>query len=238
MTGETVDCYNCGRPNPAWAQVCRSCGVPIRPGLGAANTSERLPTDRDSLISIGAGVAAIVGAIVLGMVLSGMLPEAAPIAEATATPTASPTPRASVEPTLEPSIEPTPEPTAALIGTVTFGTGINASTREATGVTDTFGPGVPFCHSVQLTEPFGVDTIQEEVLRVAEDGTLTVVQERATSNLQVNAASQIAGFCAPSTNSLIAPPPDGWGTGDFVLRDYRNPDTPELIAEARFTLQN
>ena len=32
MTDETVDCFNCGRANPAWAQVCRSCGVPLRHG--------------------------------------------------------------------------------------------------------------------------------------------------------------------------------------------------------------
>lgn len=234
MTGETVDCYNCGRPNPAWAQVCRSCGVPIRPGHNAANASERLPRDRDSLISIGAGVAAIVGAIVLGMVFSGMLPEATPIADATPTPTASPTPRASVESTLEPSVEPTPQPTPELIGTVTFGTGINSS-AQATGTTDTFGPGSAFCHSIQLTEPFGVANIQEEVLRVEDDGSLTEVQPRVGSNLTVNPDSEVAGFCAPGgTNSLIS----GWGTGDFVLRDYRNPDTPELIAEARFTLTN
>jgi hypothetical protein len=24
MTEETVDCFNCGRANPEWAQVCRS----------------------------------------------------------------------------------------------------------------------------------------------------------------------------------------------------------------------
>ncbi len=235
MTGETVDCYNCGRPNPPWAQVCRSCGVPIQAARNASTAAGRFPTDQNSLISMGAGVAAIVGAIVLGLLFSGMLPEAAPVAEATPSPTPSPSARASVElPSEEPSVEPTPAPTPVLIGTVTFGTGINATTREATGVTDSFGPGTPFCHSVQLTEPFGVDSIQEEVLRVEEDGSFTVVQERADSNLKVNAASQISGFCAPATGPLIA----GWGTGDFVLRDYRNPDTPELIAEATFSLTN
>ena len=29
---ETVDCFNCGRANPEWAQVCRSCGVALRHG--------------------------------------------------------------------------------------------------------------------------------------------------------------------------------------------------------------
>jgi hypothetical protein len=236
MTGETVDCYNCGRANPEWAQVCRSCGVPLRRGRRTSTSSGWLPTDRDSLVSIGAALATIVAAIVIGLVVSGMLPEAAPIAETTPSPTASPTPRAtpSVLPSEEASTEPTAEPTPELIGTVTFGTGINASTKEATGVTDTLGPGVAFCHSVALTEPFGVSQIQEEVLRVGSDGSLTVVQQRQGSNLTVNAASQVAGFCAPSTNPLI----NGWGVGDFVLRDYRNTDTPELIAEGRFTLTN
>ena len=31
MTGDSVECFNCGRANPSWAQVCRSCGVPMRP---------------------------------------------------------------------------------------------------------------------------------------------------------------------------------------------------------------
>ena len=63
MTGETVDCYNCGRANPAWAQVCRSCGVPIRPGMGASASQGPIPRDRDSLLSMAIGLAAIVGAI-------------------------------------------------------------------------------------------------------------------------------------------------------------------------------
>lgn len=232
MTGDTIECYNCGRANPAWAQVCRSCGVPLR-AAGGSSAAGAIPRDRDSLISIGATLAAIVGAIVIGVILSGMIPESAPVA------TPSPTPRPSIEPlpsgtfgASAPAVEPTPEPTPALIGTVTFGTGINTTTREATGVTDTFGPSTAFCHSVQLTEPFGVETIQEEVLRVEEDGTLTVVQDRQGSNLRVLPDAQIAGFCAPDTGALIR----GWGEGTFVLRDYRNVDTPELIAEGRFTL--
>ena len=57
MTGDSVECFNCGRANPSWAQVCRSCGVPMRPGAaGSAPPSGRVPTDRDSLFSIGAAV--------------------------------------------------------------------------------------------------------------------------------------------------------------------------------------
>ncbi|HEX6128227.1 MAG TPA: hypothetical protein VF071_04305 [Candidatus Limnocylindria bacterium] len=233
MTGETVECYNCGRANPAWAQVCRSCGVPIRPGVGKAAASGPIPQDRDSLISMGAILASIAAAVVLGLILSGMIPEA-PVAVATPSPEPSRTPRPtrSFEPSGAPSGEASADPTPALIGTVTFGTGIN-NAEEATGVTDTFGPGANFCHSVALSEPFGVDVIQEEVIRVEEDGSLTEVQPRADSNLRVDAAGQIAGFCAPGgTDSLLA----DWGAGSFILRDYRNPDEPELVAEGRFTL--
>ena len=231
-TGETVECYNCGRANPAWAQVCRSCGVPIRPCAGMSASSGPIPRDRDSLVSMGAILASILGAIVLGVILSGMIPEA-PVAVATPShePSRTPRPSRSFAPSSAPSgasVEATP----ALIGSVAFGTGIN-NAEEATGATDTFGPGSNFCHSVALTEPFGVDRIQEEVLRVEEDGSLTEVQPRRGSNLPVDAGAQIAGFCAPGgTDSLLA----DWGVGSFILRDYRNPDEPELVAEGRFTL--
>ena len=48
-TDETVDCYNCGRSNPEWAQVCRSCGVPLRHGQARVVPTGRIPTDRNSL---------------------------------------------------------------------------------------------------------------------------------------------------------------------------------------------
>jgi hypothetical protein len=233
MTGETVECYNCGRANPAWAQVCRSCGVPIRPGAGKAASSGPIPQDRDSLISMGAILASIVAAIVLGLILSGLIPDA-PVVEATPTPEPSrtPVPTRPFDPSGAPSGGASAEATPALIGTVTFGTGISDA-EEATGVTDTFGPGANFCHSVALSEPFGVEAIQEEVLRVEEDGSLTEVQPRVGSNLGVEPDAQVAGFCAPGgASSLI----DGWGVGSFILRDYRGGDEPELVAEGRFTL--
>ena len=88
MTGESVECFNCGRANPSWAQVCRSCGVPMRPGgAGSQPPSGRVPTDRDSLVSIGAALATIGLAIVFGLILSGMLPEAPAVIAST-----SPTP--------------------------------------------------------------------------------------------------------------------------------------------------
>jgi hypothetical protein len=231
MTGETVECYNCGRANPAWAQVCRSCGVPIRPGAAASQSSGPIPTDRDSLLSIGATLAAIAGAIVLGLVLSGIIPDAPPLAEVVETPepSLSAVPSGSAAPS---EAAESADASADLLGTITFGTGINQA-DEVLNRTDTFGPGSGFCHSLQLTERFRVPRIQEEVLRVEEDGTLTEVQERRGSNLDVDRRSRAGAWCAPGgADALIA----DWGAGTFVLRDYRNPDTPELLAEAQFTL--
>jgi ribosomal protein L40E len=236
MAGDTVECYNCGNANPAWAQVCRSCGTPIRPGR-TRRPEGPFPTDQDSLVAIGAGIAAIVLAVIVGVIVSGMLPEAL-VAAATPSPTPvatrTPVPTEVPVESVAESLEPTPEPTPQLIGTVTFGLGLNQSTREVLDLTESFGPGTAFCHSISLSEPFGVSSIQEEVLKVGGDGSLTVVQPRETSKLGVVAGSTVAGFCAPRTNSLIS----GWGVGDFLLRDYRGSDTPELIAEGSFKLTN
>jgi hypothetical protein len=54
-TGETVECFNCGRANPPWAQVCRFCGVPlVAAGSPALIPSGPFPTDSRSLLSMGA----------------------------------------------------------------------------------------------------------------------------------------------------------------------------------------
>ena len=73
-TDETVDCYNCGRSNPEWAQVCRSCGVPLRHGQARVVPTGRIPTDTNSLISIAAVIGVILGAVVLGIFLSSLNP--------------------------------------------------------------------------------------------------------------------------------------------------------------------
>jgi hypothetical protein len=116
----------------------------------------------------------------------------------------------------------------ALIGTVTFGTGINPDTRAVTGATTSFSAGVPFAHSIQLTEPWAVNEIQEEVIRVADDGGLTVVQQREGSNLDVQANLMVAGYRVADAGALIP----GWGTGNFILRVYRG---VELLAEGHFS---
>jgi hypothetical protein len=237
MTGESVECFNCGRANPSWAQVCRSCGVPMRPGgAGSQPPSGRLPTDRDSLVSIGAALATIGAAILFGLVLSGMLPEApAVIASMSPSPSAS----ASVAPSTPPSAsnEPSAEPTPELIGTVTFGRGLNRSTQEVIDQTDTFARGSTFCHSIALPEQFGVDTYQEEVLKIARNGDLSVVQRRKPGTLPVDSGASTVGWCNP-TNVLVDGifGTDGWGTGDFLLRAYRRNGGLELLAQGRFTL--
>lgn len=239
MTGDSVECFNCGRANPSWAQVCRSCGVPMRPGgAGSAPPSGPLPTDRDSLFSIGAGLAIIGLAIVFGLILAGMVPEAPAVIAST---TPSPSPSLAASPSEVPpsaSGEPTPEPTPDLIGTVTFGRGLNQSTQEVIDQTDTFASGSTFCHSVALPEPFGVDTYQEEVLKVRQDGSLKVVQTRKSAPLPVAPDASVVGWCNP-TDVLIfgVSGSDGWGTGRFMLRAYRRSDDgPQLLAEGRFRL--
>lgn len=238
MTGESVECFNCGRANPSWAQVCRSCGVPMRPGgAGSKPPSGRLPTDRDSLLSIGAALATIGVAIVFGVILSGALPEApAVIASASPTPSQSVAPSGSEVPASA-SSEPTAEPTPELIGTITFGRALNQSTREVMDQTDTFPSGSTFCHSIALPEPFGVDEYQEEVLKIRRDGSLRIVQERKTGTLPVGSNKSTVGWCNP-TDVLIfgISGSDGWGTGDFILRAYRRHDGLELLAQGRFTL--
>jgi hypothetical protein len=231
MAGPTVECYNCGNANPSWAQVCRSCGVPIRPS--GSGPEGPFPTDQDSLVSMGAGVGAIVLAVLLGLFLSGLIPPA-PTVSADPTPTARPsrTPRPSQvpEPSTPASADPSAAPTAELLGTVTFGTGLDSTTRAVTGATDTFGPGSTFAHSVALPEPFGVNQIQEEIIRVESDNSLTVVQERSVGGLGVSPNAMVAGFTADA-DLLI----NGWGPGTYILRDYRG---EELVAEGRFILTN
>ena len=239
MTGDSVECFNCGRANPSWAQVCRSCGVPMRPGgAGAQPSSGPLPTDRDSLVSIGAALATIGLAIVFGLFLSGLLPEAPAVI-----PSASPTPSPSLgaspsEVPASASGEPTAEPTPDLIGSMAFGYALNDSTEEAIDQTDEFASGETFCHSITLPEPFGVDKYQEEVLKIRQDGSLKIVQTRSEGKLPVSSGASTVGWCNPVDVLIFGiSGSDGWGTGRFVLRAYRpSGDGPQLLAEGRFRL--
>jgi hypothetical protein len=238
MTGDTVECFNCGRANPSWAQVCRSCGVPIKAVAARTGPQAAIPTDQDSLISIGTAVGSILAAIALGLFLSGIIPDAPPILESTSTPepSVSPVGSPSFIPSSGPPVGESPGLPPPLPGTVSFGLGLNRETREVVNPTDTFGPGQVFAHSIALPAPFGVNEIQEEVIRIEADGaTLTVVQPRggSGSELPVPPDALIVGFSV-NTNSLISGP-GSWGPGTYILRVYRD---VELIAEGRFILTN
>ncbi len=176
-------------------------------------------------------------AIVFGLILSGMLPEApAVIASASPTPSQSVGPSPSQAPASA-SSEPTARPTPELIGTLSFGAGLNQSTQEVIDKTDTFASGSTFCHSISLPQPFGVDEYQEEVLKIRSNGKLTIVQKRGRD---------AAGGIGRLGGRVVQPDrrPDlrrlrqhGWGTGDFMLRAYRRHDgSPQLLAQGRFTL--
>lgn len=234
MSGDTVECFNCGKANPAWAQVCRSCGAPIVRARTGGRSGGIFPTDQASLISIGVAVSSIVLAIGVGLVFAGIVPPAPNVAEATPTPT--PIPSLSAAPSLSagPSTSGSESaaPSVTLIGTISYGLGLNTSTHQVTSPTDTFGPGTRFCYSILLTEPFGVSTLSEEVLRVESDGSLTVVQskDKASGKITVTPGLKIAGY-DNRTNGLISV----WGTGNFIMREYRG---AQLIAEGRFTFTN
>src|SRR5918999_3712331 len=133
MTEETVECFNCGRPNPAWAHVCRHCGVPLRPDAPIAPTTGFVPTDEGSLVSLAATIGSILAAVFVGFLLSSLNPSSPTVG--VTSPSPSPSPTESVAPTEEAIVAtstpaPTPPPTPTpvpLPGTVAFGTGIDAN---------------------------------------------------------------------------------------------------------------
>ncbi len=230
MTGETVECFNCGRPNPPWAHVCRFCGVPLIAGEAAAMQSGAFPTDQRSLLSMGAAIGTIVAAIVIGLMLSNLNPTNPTVGLGpSSTPHASVIPSASASTGVEPTTVPAPTvaPTPKLPGTLTLGTGRNRQTCEITGQTDTFGPGSVFAHAIALNEAFGVDRLGEEVVRVA-DSKETIVQTRQDGQNAAPSKAKIVCYQVPSNNLIKA-----WGAGNFVMWIYRG---DEKIAEAAFTL--
>jgi hypothetical protein len=235
MAEGTVECANCGRENPAWAQVCRTCGAAIQlaatDGVPASSLPGALAVDQGSLLAIGGALGTIAAAIIIGVIIGGILPPAPPVAVATPTPN----PSASVAPaTPQPSIDPSasvnPSASAApvLPGTLTFGLGLNSETQRVTNPTDTFTPGTTFAHSVELTAPFGVTQIGEGVWQIAEDGTETQVINPEENQLTVDPEASVDGFTVP-TNALLDP----LGAGTFVMRVYRG---SELLAQGTFIL--
>jgi hypothetical protein len=233
MTGDTVECFNCGHENPSWAQVCRSCGYAIQPVASSSGGPAGLfPTDQAALTAIGGAMAAIVGAIVLGLLLSGLIPPAPNVA--TETPSPTPMLSASASPSELPSTSAEASSSALasprLPGTLIFGTGWDNTTLQITGATTDFtAASGGFAHAISLAEPIGVDRLQEEVVRLAADGTETVVQSRADGTVFVDPTRTTDGLKSTARMSqLIA----AWGTGTLIMRVYRG---GELLAEGVFT---
>jgi hypothetical protein len=222
-TDETVDCYNCGRSNPEWAQVCRSCGVPLRHGQARVVPTGRLPTDTASLISIAAVIGTIFGAVIIGLFIAGLNPTDPIVGEGAPTPTAtaSSTPEATAVPSDTPA--PTPSPTPALPGTLAFGSQLDAN-RQVTSTVETFTPSLAFAYSVTLTEPFGVNVMENEIAKVDDDGETIVLPRQS---VPVDPAATSYGYVVGTAGDFLG----AWGPGEFEWRTYVN---GSLVARGRF----
>lgn len=176
-----------------------------------------------SILPLGAALLTIVLAVVLGLVAGSILPPAAVIV---ATPTPIPSDGASPGATGSGGPLPIPIP---LPGTLTFGTGLDAETQACTGVTDTFNPGDAFCLSIALLQPFGVSQVGEDVLRIEEDGSQTLIESRDDVVLPVPTDRTIKGY-TEAYDTLLRELGAG---GTYIIRIYRG---SELLAEGTFTL--
>lgn len=232
MTDETVDCFNCGRANPEWAQVCRSCGVALRHGQERIVAAGRVPTDQDSIISIVAVIGTIALAVLLGLFVSNLNPT-----EPTVGGDTSPSPTASEPPAEEPSVAasasasvaPSVSASPALPGSLVFGTSLDAN-RQVVDPTETFTPGMTFAHSIAHNAPFGTASLGEQVLRINEDGTDGDTLVDATQNqLAVDPAASSAGFVAGDAATFIR----SWGPGLYEMRVFIG---DVLIARGQFRL--
>ena len=227
MTDETVVCFNCGRENPEWAQVCRSCGVSLKHGETPVAASGRFPTDQASLISIGAVLGTIVLAVIVGLFVSGLNPSEPTVGQPTPTPTptlAPVTPSPTVEPIPTDTPAPTPAPTPERRGTLAFGTGLD-NARNVTGATDTFTPSSNFAYSLNVPGGIGGSPIRNEISRTSEPAEVIVPGDE----IPVDPAAETVGYNLGSAASFVR----DWGPGEFVWRIYVG---EELVAEAPFRL--
>lgn len=246
MTAETVDCFNCGRENPEWAQVCRSCGVALMHGQARIAPASRFPTDQSSLISIGAVLGTILLAVLLGLFVSGLNPTeptvglaspsatahgsgdpsvapsvAASAAASSAAPSVAGSAAASAvasAPPASPSAPPGPR------GTLAFGTGIDAN-NNVTGPTDTFTASSNFAYSVNVPGGIGGTPMRNVIERTSEPQETVVEGDQ----IPVDPAAETIGYSLGSAAGFI----QDWGPGDYVWRIFVG---EELIAEATFRL--
>lgn len=226
MTDETVDCFNCGRENPEWAQVCRSCGVALKHGEARVAATDRFPTDQTSLISIGAVLGTIVLAVIVGLFVSGLNPTEPTVGQPTPTPVPSieETPDATIEPAPTDTPAPTPEPTPERRGTLAFGTGLDGG-RNVTGATDTFTPSSNFAYSLNVPGGVGGTPIRNEISRTSDPAAVIVPGDEIT----VDPAAETVGFNLGTAGGFVR----DWGPGEYVWRIYVG---EELVAEAPFRL--
>ena len=235
MTEETVDCFNCGRANPEWAQVCRSCGVALRHGQERIVPTGRYPTDRDSIISIASVIGTILLAVLLGLFVSNLNPTDVTVGQGgpSPTPTEEPTPSesaaVSVAPSVSVSVAPSASATPGLPGTVVFGTTLDGN-KQVIDPQETFTPGMTFAHSIVNNAPFGAATIGEQVLRINDDGTDgDTIVGAAQNQLSVDPAASTAGFVATDAANFVR----DWGTGLYEMRIFVG---ETLIARGQFRL--
>jgi hypothetical protein len=227
MTDETVECFNCGSTNPEWAQVCRSCGVVLRHGETRISPAERIPTDRDSVVSIAAVIGTILAALVIGLFVSSLNPTDPTVGLASPSPTATPEPSPSESATPVATDTPVASATPApLPGTVAFGTALDGS-GNVTDPTDTFAPGAQFAYAVSMPNGFGGTPLENELVKVAEDGTETVVLEREP--VSIDPAATVFGYVIGTADGFLNPL---GGAGSYVWRAYVG---DQLIAEGSFT---
>jgi hypothetical protein len=225
MTDETIDCFNCGRANPEWAQVCRSCGVALRHGEARIVPTGPFPTDQTSLISIGAVVGTILAAVLIGIFVSSLNTTDGTVGQATPTPSPSiePSVEPSIEPSVEPSVEPTPEPTPALRGTLAFGTGLDNAGNVTDG-TDTFTPSTSFAYALSVPGGLGSTPMRNEISRTSDPAEVV-----ANDELTIDPADEVVGYNLGSASGFV----QDWGPGEYVWRIYVG---EELVAQATFRL--
>jgi hypothetical protein len=223
ITDETVDCYNCGRSNPEWAQVCRSCGVPLRHGQSRTAQTGRYPTDLNSLISIAAVIGVIFGAVILGLFVSGLNPTDPNVGAVSPTPQPTPSPTVEATPAPTESAAPTRSPRPRLPGTITFGTALDAN-RQVTDPVETFTPPNAFAYSVTLPEPFGARSVENEIVKLNEGGNNIVLPRQS---VPFDPAASTYGYVVGTAGDFLGQ----WGTGRFEWRVYVD---GELAARGRF----
>lgn len=232
MTGDSIECYNCGRQNPGWAQICRSCGVRLDPAhAGASRPTGAFPTDQRSLTAMGAALGTIVLGVLVALFLSGLDPFDPAAVAASPSPIVEPEPSSSLEEPIA-SASALPEPTATPVpgppGSLTFGTGLDGN-QQVTGPKDVFGPADQVAYSLALPTPFGVGTIGIQVAELLPDGTEQEVIAAADNTLTVDPAATVRGVvCCPATYLI-----GQLGPGQYVMRAY-NGDV--LLAESPFQL--